>query len=202
MSNVTYLSNDVIRQMSVWRNNYYQEVINYLAHQCTCSTKYISCVEVDPRIKPDYDSGYVFFGPNDILLGEIRWKKNGKCTDFLVYDDKINEVREMLFRKRAERARAKSVNRTLEEGRKREQPFKKGMEELAYVVKRNVKEVIAIGAFVAVMATSMISMNNVLKPDYINDSYKSGYQAVSIETHRTNDNSGYWYDGDGRDDVR
>lgn len=194
MSNVTYLSNRALNEMEVWRKNFYQEVMIYLAEQCTCNSKYISCVEVDPRIKPGYDAGYVFFGPNDIMIAEIRWNRAGRCTDFLVYEDKINDVRVMLAKRRAERARAKSVNRSLEQARKREQPFKKGMEELVYAVKRNIKEVVAAGAFVAVLATSMFSMHEVLNPDYINDSYRSGYQAVSVETHRTNDNSGYWYD--------
>lgn len=193
-SNVTYLTNSIVQQMSVWRNTYYQEVVYYLAQQCTCGTGRISCVEIDPREKPDYDAGYVFFGPNNIMIGEIRWKRNGRCTDFLVYDENLLEVRRYLAKKRAERARAKSVNKSLEEAKSREQPFKKGLEELAYVIKRNVKEAVAIGAFVAVMATSMFSMHNILNPDYINDSYTSGYQAVNYETHRTNDNGGYWYD--------
>lgn len=194
MSNVSYVSNNIAKKMYAWNKEYYQKTVLYLAQQCTCSSKYISCIEVDPEIKPDYDAGYVFFGPNDIMIGEIRWKKNGRCTDFLVYEDNIKDIRNMLAKRRAERARAKSVNRSLEEAKKREQPFKKGMEELIYAVKRNIKEVIAVGAFVAILATSMASINNALNPDYINDSYTFGSNAVSSETHRTNDNSGYWYD--------
>lgn len=194
MSNVTYLNQRVLNEMSSWRNEYYLAIVNYLAQQCTCSTKYISCIEVDPRIKPGYDPGFVFFGPNDVMLGEIRWNRRGECTDFLEYKDNILEVRQMIARKRAERARAKSVNSSLQEAKFRERPYRTGMQELAYFVKRNVKEVVATAAFVAVMATSIISMNNMLHPSYINDSYNSGYQAVNIETHRTNDNSGYWYD--------
>lgn len=194
MSNVTYLSNNVLAKMDSWRKEYYQDAMRYLAEQCTCDTKYISCVEVDPRIRPGYDAGYVFFGPKDIMIAEIRWNRNGKCSNFLVYEDKIDDIRERLAIRRAERARAKSVNRSAEQAKKREQPFKKGMEELLYAVKRNIKEVVAIGAFVAIMTTSVFSMHEILHPDYINDSYKSGYQAVSLETFRTNDNTGFWYD--------
>ena len=46
----------------------------------------------------------------------------------------------------------------------------------------------------AALASSVVSMGNALNPDYVNDSYNAGYQAVSYETHRTQDNQGYWYD--------
>ncbi|MGN1372063.1 MAG: hypothetical protein ACI4XM_07320 [Candidatus Coprovivens sp.] len=194
MSNTTYISDIIVKQMNMWSSKNYQDIVNILARQCTCSTKYISCIEFNPIVNPNYDAGYVFLGPNNILLGEIRWKSNGKCSDFLVYEDNIMEVRNMLAKKRAERARAKSVNRSLEEARKREQPFKKGMKELLNAVKKNFKEVVAVGAFIVVLAASMSSMHSILNPEYINDSFSAGYKAVSSETHRTNDNSGYWYD--------
>lgn len=193
MSNIAIRTN-IINEMSIWRQDYYSQVMSSLSRVCTCPSKYISCVEIDPRLKPDYDSGYVFFGPRDVLLAEIRWNKKGQCTDLLVYDDNIEKVRAYMNRKRAERARANSVNKSQEEARRREQPFKKGMSELVYVIKRNFKEVAAATAFVAVIGASIISMNNVLHPDYINDSYNSGYKAVSVETHRTYDNQGFWYD--------
>lgn len=193
MSNIAVRTN-IINEMTIWRREYYSQVMSSLARVCTCPSRYISCIEIDPRMKPDYDAGYVFFGPNDILLAEIRWNRRGENTDLLVYDDRIDEVRTLMNKKRAAQAREKSVNRTKEQAAKRKQSFKKGLSELTYVIKRNYKDLLKATAFIVVVGASIISMNNVLHPDYINPSYDYGYQAVSDETHRTSDNQGYWYD--------
>lgn len=193
-NSLSYRTSDVINEMYIWRKENYQNAVNYLAQLCRCKPSIISCEELDPRMKPDYDPGYVFFGPRNIMLGEIRWDQEGICSGFLVYEDNIRRVESYITQKRLERARQKSVNRTKEQAESRELSFKKGFDELAYFVKRNIKDVARAAVFVAVIGASVLSIHNTLNPSYINDSYTSGYQAVSYETHRTNDNSGYWYD--------
>lgn len=193
-NSLSYRTSDVINEMYIWRKENYQNAVNYLAQLCKCKPSIISCEELDPRMKPDYDPGYVFFGPRNIMLGEIRWDQEGICSGFLVYEDNIRRVESYITQKRLERARQKSVNRTKEQAESREFSFKKGFDELAYFVKRNIKDVARAAVFVAVIGASVLSIHNTLNPSYINDSYTSGYQAVSYETHRTNDNSGYWYD--------
>ncbi len=193
-NSLSYMTSDVINEMYIWRKENYQNAVNYLAQLCKCKPSIISCEELDPRMKPDYDPGYVFFGLRNIMLGEIRWDQEGICSGFLVYEDNIRRVESYITQKRLERARQKSVNRTKEQAESREFSFKKGFDELAYFVKRNIKDVARAAVFVAVIGASVLSIHNTLNPSYINDSYTSGYQAVSYETHRTNDNSGYWYD--------
>ena len=191
MSNTAVVDTRITREMNAWAKADYTYIVNHLARMCTCNTKYISCVQIYPGDKPGYDCGFVFFGPRDVMLGEIRWNRRGQCTDFIAYEDNIAEVHDYLARRRAERARQKSVNRSLEQSKSREVSLGK---ELGAFLKRHIKEIAATACLVAAISSSVVSLGNTLNPDYINDSYKAGYQAVNMETHRTSDNEGYWYD--------
>jgi len=191
MSNTALMDTRITREMNAWAKADYTYIVNHLAKMCTCSTKYISCIQIYPGDKPGYDCGFVFFGPRDVMLGEIRWDRRGQCTDFIAYEDKIAEVHDYLARRRAERARQKSVNRSLEQSKSREVSLGK---ELGAFLKRHIKEIAATACLVAAISSSVVSLGNTLNPDYVNDSYKAGYQAVNMETHRTSDNEGYWYD--------
>lgn len=191
MSNTAVVDTKITREMNAWAKADYTYIVNHLARMCTCNTKYISCVQIYPGDKPGYDCGFVFFGPRDVMLGEIRWDRRGQCTDFIAYEDKIAEVHDYLARRRAERARQKSVNRSLEQSKSREVSLGK---ELGAFLKRHIKEIAATACLVAAISSSVVSLGNTLNPDYINDSYKAGYQAVNVETHRTSDNDGFWYD--------
>ena len=197
MSNTAMIDNKIINEMNVWSKAEYSYIISHLARLCTCNTKYISCIPIYPGDKPGYDCGFVFFGPvingKSTLLGEIRWDRNGVCTDFIPYNDTIMEVREHIARRRAAKAREKTVNRSIEQAKGREVSLGK---ELAGFIKTHVKQVAATACLIAAITSSVISMGNALNPDYINDSYRAGYTAVSGETHRTSDNEGYWYDYD------
>lgn len=195
MSNTAVIDRRITKEMNEWSHAEYQYIVVHLAKLCTCNSKYISCIPIYPGDKPGYDCGFVFFGPRingkDTMLGEIRWDSRGRCTDFIPYEDTILEVRNYIARRRAERARQKSVNRSLEQAQEREVSLGK---ELVGFIKTHVKEIAATACLVAALASSVVSMGNALNPDYINDSYNAGYQAVSYETHRTQDNQGYWYD--------
>lgn len=191
MSNTAVIDSRITREMNAWAREDYTYIVNHLAKMCTCNTKYISCVQIYPGDKTGYDCGFVFFGPKDVMLGEIRWNKRGVCTDFIAYEDNINEIHDYLARKRAERARQKSVNRNLEQAQSREVSLGK---ELGAFLKRHIKEAAAVACTVFVLASCVSTLGKTINPDYINDSYKAGYQAVSMETHRTSDNQGYWYD--------
>ncbi len=195
MSNTAVVDSRITREMNSWSKSEYQYIVTHLAKLCTCNAKYISCIQIYPGDKPGYDCGFVFFGPvingKDTMLGEIRWDRRGRCTDFIPYEDTIMEVRTYLARRRAEKARAKSVNRSLEQSKEREVSLGK---ELAGFIKTHVKEIFATACLIAAISSSVVSMGNALNPDYVNDSYNAGYQAVNYETHRTNDNQGYWYD--------
>lgn len=74
----------------------------------------------------------------------------------------------------------------------RKEGFRKGAEA-------GLKRGFIAGAMIAILACSGISMakntfvNNFMR-DTSNPSVEAGYHAVIEETHRTNDNQGYWYD--------
>lgn len=195
MSNTAVIDGRIAQEMYDWSKTEYTYIVTHLARLCTCNSKYISCIPIYPGSKPGYDNGFVFFGPRingkDTLIGEIRWDKRGRCTDFIPYEDTILEVRNHLARKRAEKARAKSVNRSVEQAEEREISLGK---ELVGFLTTHVKEIAATACLLITLASCAVSLGNVLHPDYINDSYKAGYQAVDYETHRTQDNQGYWYD--------
>lgn len=196
MSNTAVIDRRITKEMNEWSHAEYQYIVVHLAKLCTCNSKYISCIPIYPGDKPGYDCGFVFFGPRingkDTMLGEIRWDKGGRCTDFIPYEDTILEVRNYIARKRAQRARSKSVNRNQQQAQEREISLGK---ELVGFVKTHVKEIAVTACLVATLASSVASMRNALNPDYINDSYNAGYQAVSYETHGTiYDNGKYWYD--------
>lgn len=194
MSN-TAIANNTMYEMSQWSRQYYSEVVEYLSKSCGCNPKRISCREYDPITKPKFDSGFVFFGPNNTKIAEIRWRKSGRCTGLYEYPDNIKEVRQKIALDNVRRAREKSVQESIDRGKRTNAiPYRKGTKEYAYAIKKRVAKVVGTIALVAIMASSAVSMHNVFNPDYINDSYDAGYQAVSIETHRTNDNEGYWYD--------
>lgn len=190
----TLINNRINREMNEWRRGNYSEVMDNLARMCGCNIKYISCLEIFPDSKPGYDAGYVFFGPKDTVLGEIRWDKNGRGTDFYLYEDNVVKIHDYIARRRAQRAKEKSVNKSREQAQSRAVSFRKGLDELAYVAKRNVKELVMVGAVVAMLATSAVVIKNTVTRDYINNDYTAGYQAVTVETHRTQGNDGYWYD--------
>ncbi len=202
MKNSTELNTQIVAEMGQWLKTNYRVVARDLAKQCTCSDDKIHCEEILPIYENSREGflkyGYSFYGPKGLLLADIGYDENGKFHDLGTYDENINKIRDGLARARmrnAERARAKSVNVSREAEIQRQQPYQKGMlDELLYAVKRNIKDVAAVAAFVAVLATSALQMNNLLNPDYINPDYTSGYQAVVLETHRTNGNDGYWYD--------
>lgn len=195
MSNTALIDRRIANEMNEWSRAEYSYIVTHLAKLCTCNSKYISCIQIYPGDRPGYDCGFVFFGPRingkDTMLGEIRWDRRGRCTDFIPYEDTILEVRNYIARRRAERARQKSVNRSLEQAQEREVSLGK---ELVGFIKTHVKEIAATACLIAALASSYVAMGNALNPDYINDSYNAGYQAVSYETHRTQDNQGYWYD--------
>ena len=195
MSNTNVMDRRITREMSEWRHQEYEYIVGHLARLCTCNTKYIFCIPTYPGDKTGYDCGFVFFGPRingkDTMLGEIRWDKRGRCSDFIPYEDTILEVRNYIARRRAQRARSKSVNRSLEQAKERRISLGK---ELVGFVKTHVKEIAITACLVAALASSVVSMGKALNPDYINDSYNAGHQAVSYETHRTQDDQGYWYD--------
>lgn len=192
MSNVTLIEDKIRKEMDAWSKQEYQYIVNHLAKLCTCNIRHISCIPIYPGDKEGYDCGFVFFGPENVLLGEIRWNyKNGRCTDFIAYDDNIEAVYDYLARKRAERARAKSVNRSREQSQEREISLGK---ELVGFVRTHVKELAVTVCLIAALASAYVSIGNSLNPDYVNDSYNAGYQAVSYETHITNSGEDYWYD--------
>lgn len=195
MTNTTFINNKIRKEMNAWSRAEYAYIVDHLARMCTCSTKYISCIPIYPGDKPGYDCGFVFFGPSinkkEIMLGEIRWDRNGECTDFIAYEDNIAYVHDYLARRRLERARAKSVNRTKEQAREREITVS---EQFLKFVGSFSKEIAASLALLVVLGASYVAMGNALNPSYINESYDAGYQAVNYETHRTNDKEGYWYD--------
>ena len=69
----------------------YSDVVDYLAQQLNCSTSRISCREYNPIDNPSYDSGFVFLGPNNTKIAEIRWRKSGRCVGLYEYPDNIEE---------------------------------------------------------------------------------------------------------------
>lgn len=195
MSNATTIANNTMYEMGVWSKEYYSEVVNYLAQQLNCSTNRISSREYSPTINPNYDAGFVFVGPNNTKLAEIRWRKSGRCTGLFEYSDNIEEERQKIVINNVRRAREKSVQESIDRGKRTNAiPYRKGTQEYANAVKRQVSKAIVTVASIAMIAGGVIGIYNITHPDYINDSYNSGYQAVNIETHRTSDNENYWYD--------
>lgn len=98
------------------------------------------------------------------------------------------------------RAKKKSVNANSSEEQRRRRAYKKGFERgyetgASQSYKNGVKTGIIVGAIAAILVSGYIAVvSNSFSPDYVNDSYKYGVEAVTLETHRTNDYQNYWYD--------
>ena len=183
----------VLKEMRIWEDNNFDNVITYLSRECSFrDNDPFMYVKIDPRTKSKDDYGYVFLGPNDILLAEIRWRRSdGSCTDLLVYDDNIIKTRRYIINRRA---KAKSVNRNLEEKERRRQSFERGIDNFTRFVSKNYKKVLGAAAVIALIGLGMVLNDKLPNDNYINDSYNYGIEAVRSETHRTYDNDGYWYD--------
>lgn len=103
-----------------------------------------------------------------------------------------------------EAAKRKSVNVTREEAESRKLEYTKrdirNARRSGYNngLKVGVRRGFISAAIVAVLICGGFKLGgNVyesLTVDYKNPSYEAGYTAVSAETHRTQDNQGYWYD--------
>ena len=195
MSNATAIANSIIYEMGSWSRHYYSDVVDYLAQQLNCSTSRISCREYNPIDNPSYDSGFVFLGPNNTKIAEIRWRKSGRCVGLYEYPDNIEEEKRRIDIQRVRRAREKSVQAAIDRGKRTNAiPYRKGTQEYAYAVRRRVTKAVATIASIIILGASAIGMHEMFNPSYVNSSYDAGYKAVSIETHRTYDNENYWYD--------
>lgn len=102
-------------------------------------------------------------------------------------------------------ARAKSVNRTIEQEEERrneytKRAYREGRRDgFTAGAKKGLKRGFISAAIVTILLCSGFSMaknaiNDAFIKDYSNPSATSGYQIAASATHRTADNQNYWYD--------
>ncbi len=188
-------------EMRTWENNNLERVATDLAQRCGCVKGKISYEYIDPSFKSDKNPGFYFMGPSGNVIARISWDRvSGISTNFGYSSKAIQREVEIIRQQRLERARRKSVNANLEEKKQRETSFEKGLKDLKRFVTRNMREVVMTAAVVSMLIAGSISMNSlkndILNPEYANPSFDYGRQVVSMETHRTSGNDGYWYDYD------
>lgn len=181
----------IIDDMNRWGHDNYATTMQRFAKDCGCKMKYIKPRVLDPYSDPGYDPGFLFFGPGNNLIGEIRWDNRGRKTQLYEYVDKVNEVRKIVCLNKAEMARKKSVNRTREQEMQRKVSLKDAVKDFA---SRYVKEIVAVGLIVTMLLSGNAMLEKIKNPPYETEDYKTGMVALYDYTHRTDDNEGYWYD--------
>ena len=192
------INDKIEKEMNEYLENDLEFMKGHLAKMCGCDKDDIYIEKIVPGLNFNNNCCIIFRGPQiegkDNYLGDVQWDMNGKFYDFEPDQKNIGAIRRYYkLREDAimERARNKSVNRTVEQKQEREISLGK---EFANFISSHVKE-IAIAAAIFIACSSTVNFfKNELNPDYVNPSYRAGYEAVSVETHRTQDNQHYWYD--------
>ena len=189
---------EIERKMRKYEAEELDYMKEHLSKMCGCSKEEITIERIIPGLNFNDNCSIIFRGPQiegkSNFLGCVEWDHNGKFIDFEPAEDTIMAIRRFYkARERAlmERARNKSVNRTVEQKQERKISLGK---ELVGFIKCYVKEIAVTVALIIAISSSVHFFQGQLNPDYTNDSYNAGYQVVSIETHRTEDNQHYWYD--------
>lgn len=192
------INKKIDKEMREWLDENLEYMKSHLAKLCGCNKKDITIERIVPGYNFNDNCSIIFRGPQiegrDNYLGDVQWDQNGNFLDFEPDDENIMEIRRFYkTREKAimERARNKSVNRTVEQQKEREISLGK---ELVGFITSHVKEIAVTAAIFIALTSSVNFFKAELNPDYINDAYNAGYHAVSVETHRTQDNQNYWYD--------
>ena len=187
------------KEMRDWEAENLDYMYEHLAKMCGCRPDEIHHEKIAPWYNFNDNCAIIFRGPKvegaGSFLGAVQWDAEGNFYDFKPQDKNIMEIRKYYqARDKAlmERARNKSVNRTVQQKQEREISLGK---ELAGFIIRHAKHIaVGVALFVALSAGINEFKTTILNPDYENTAYEAGYHAVSMETHRTQDNQGYWYD--------
>ena len=192
------LYTDIERKMHKYEVEELDYMIEHLSKLCGCRKQDITIERIVPGLNFNDNCSITFRGPQiegkSNFLGCVEWDNNGKFIDFEPADKNIMAIRQYYkSRERAamERARTKSVNRTVQQQEERQVSLGK---ELAGFIKSHVKELAVVTALVIALSSSVNFFKGEINKDYANPDYEAGYKIVSVETHRTQDNQNYWYD--------
>ena len=170
------------------RNSKRVRFINELAKQCLCNERDIQYVK---KLENGFDSEYYIFVPTNCIVGRSRWDLNGNYLDSVYYDFEVKQYMTKLFRERAKR---KSVNHSREEAKERERAYKKGLADLVDLAMYHLPKVAIAASIIFLLSCGNKIVDNTLNPEYANAAFNYGREVVSVETHRTQGNDGYWYD--------
>lgn len=189
---------DIERKMHQYEVEELDYMREHLSKMCGCKKEAITIERIVPGLNFNDNCSIIFRGPQiegkSNFLGCVEWDHNGKFIDFEPAEKNIMAIRQFyIARERAamERARNKSVNRTVQQKEEREISLGK---ELVGFIKSHVKEIAITTALLITLSSSINFFKAELNRDFINPAYEAGYQVVNVETHRTDDNQNFWYD--------
>lgn len=173
------------------RNSKRVRLIKELAKQCLCNERDIQFVKKEEN---GLEIEYYIFVPTNSIVGRNRWDLNGNYVDSVYYKNGVFEAKQYMTKLFRERAKRKSVNRSREEAKERERAYKKGLADFIDLAMYHLPKVVIAASIVFMISCGSKFIDNTLNPQYANDAFNYGKEVVNVETHRTQNNEGFWYD--------